>query len=117
MNLGNKVVYQIYPKSFQDTNGDGIGDLKGIIRRLDYLKELGIEPVLPALPPAVRTTRRRAVDGGSYYFLYNLTGEEHAVRLPAEMTDLWQTGEATDKVTLPPNGATVLYASGGEARK
>ena len=28
MNLGNKVVYQIYPKSFQDTNGDGIGDLK-----------------------------------------------------------------------------------------
>lgn len=81
------------------------------------LKELGIEPVLPALPPAVRATRRRAVDGGSYYFLYNLTGEEHAVRLPAEMTDLWQTGEATDKVTLPPNGATVLYASGGEARK
>ena len=43
MNLGNKVVYQIYPKSFQDTNGDGIGDLKGIIRRLDYLKELGVD--------------------------------------------------------------------------
>lgn len=43
MNLGNKVVYQIYPKSFQDTNGDGIGDLQGIIRRLDYLKELGVD--------------------------------------------------------------------------
>ena len=43
MNLGNKVVYQIYPKSFQDTNGGGIGDLKGIIRRLDYLKELGVD--------------------------------------------------------------------------
>ena len=43
MNLGNKVAYQIYPKSFQDTNGDGIGDLKGIIRRLDYLKELGVD--------------------------------------------------------------------------
>ena len=41
MNLGNKVVYQIYPKSFQDTNGDGIGDLKGIIEHLDYLKEPG----------------------------------------------------------------------------
>lgn len=36
------VVYQIYPKSFQDSNGDGIGDLNGIISRLDYLEELGI---------------------------------------------------------------------------
>ena len=43
MNLGNKVVYQIYPKSFQDTNEDGIGDLKGIIEHLDYLKELGVD--------------------------------------------------------------------------
>lgn len=39
------VIYQIYPKSFQDTNGDGIGDLQGIISRLDYLKELGIDAV------------------------------------------------------------------------
>ena len=36
-------VYQIYPRSFQDSNGDGIGDLPGIIRRLDYLKELGVD--------------------------------------------------------------------------
>ena len=39
----DKVAYQIYPKSFFDTNGDGIGDLKGIINKLDYLKELGID--------------------------------------------------------------------------
>lgn len=38
-----KVAYQIYPKSFLDTNGDGIGDLRGIISKLDYLKELGID--------------------------------------------------------------------------
>ena len=38
-----KVAYQIYPKSFMDTNGDGIGDIKGIISKLDYLKELGID--------------------------------------------------------------------------
>lgn len=38
----DKVAYQIYPKSFQDENGDGIGDLRGIIRKLDYLKELGV---------------------------------------------------------------------------
>ena len=39
------VFYQIYPKSFQDTNGDGIGDLKGIISRLDYLEKLGIDGI------------------------------------------------------------------------
>ena len=41
----NAVVYQIYPKSFQDSNGDGIGDIRGIISRLDYLEELGIDAV------------------------------------------------------------------------
>ena len=39
----DKVAYQIYPKSFLDTNGDGIGDLRGIISKLDYLKKLGID--------------------------------------------------------------------------
>lgn len=38
----DKTAYQIYPKSFMDSNGDGIGDLRGIIEKLDYLKELGI---------------------------------------------------------------------------
>ena len=37
------VVYQIYPKSFLDTNGDGLGELKGVTAKLDYLKELGVD--------------------------------------------------------------------------
>lgn len=41
----DKVAYQIYPKSFCDTNGDGIGDLRGVISKLDYLKTLGIDMV------------------------------------------------------------------------
>jgi alpha-glucosidase len=47
------IIYQIYPRSFQDTNGDGIGDLNGIVRRLDYLHWLGanaiwISPFFPS---------------------------------------------------------------------
>ncbi len=39
------VFYQIYPRSFKDSNGDGIGDIKGIIEKLDYLKELGVDAI------------------------------------------------------------------------
>lgn len=41
--FSNKVVYQIYPKSFRDTNGDGFGDIPGVIEKLDYLKDLGVD--------------------------------------------------------------------------
>lgn len=41
--LKNKVVYQIYPKSFKDSNGDGFGDLKGVVEKLDYIKKLGVD--------------------------------------------------------------------------
>ena len=39
------VIYQVYPRSFQDTNGDGIGDLPGIMRRLDHIAGLGVDAV------------------------------------------------------------------------
>ena len=39
------VAYQVYPRSFQDSNGDGIGDLQGIISRMDYLQDLGIDVI------------------------------------------------------------------------
>ncbi len=41
----NAVIYEVYPRSFQDTNGDGIGDLNGITERLDYLKDLGVDAI------------------------------------------------------------------------
>ena len=39
------VIYQVYPRSFQDSNNDGIGDLKGIINRIDYIKSLGVDAI------------------------------------------------------------------------
>ena len=41
----NAAIYQVYPRSFQDTNGDGEGDLRGVISQLDYLKSLGIDAI------------------------------------------------------------------------
>ncbi len=52
------VIYQIYPRSFKDSNGDGIGDLGGIIEKLDYLKNLGVKSMkfvcLVAAPEGVK---------------------------------------------------------------
>ncbi|MGH2198751.1 alpha-amylase family glycosyl hydrolase, partial [Enterococcus faecalis] len=47
------ILYQIYPRSFQDSNGDGVGDLRGVIERLPYLRELGVDalwlsPIFPS---------------------------------------------------------------------
>ena len=60
----DKVAYQIYPKSFLDTNGDGIGDLRGIISKLDYLKELGIDIIWLS-----QSTNRRLLIRGMTYLI------------------------------------------------
>ena len=50
-----KVAYQIYPKSFKDSNGDGVGDLKGITEKLDYLQQIRdmIFPIIMPLIPSL----------------------------------------------------------------
>jgi 1,4-alpha-glucan branching enzyme len=42
----SEVIYEVYPRSFQDSNDDGVGDIKGILRRLNYLVELGVDAIL-----------------------------------------------------------------------
>ncbi len=62
----NKVAYQIYPKSFCDSNGDGIGDLQGIISKLDYLKELGVD-IIWLSPIYVSPLADQGYDIADYY--------------------------------------------------
>ena len=62
----NKVAYQIYPKSFCDSNGDGIGDLQGIISKLDYLKELGAD-ILWLSPIYLSPLADQGYDIADYY--------------------------------------------------
>lgn len=62
----NATVYQIYPKSFYDTNGDGIGDINGIIAKLDYLKKLGVDVLW--LTPLYRSPQKdNGYDISDYY--------------------------------------------------
>lgn len=61
-----KVAYQVYPKSFCDSNGDGIGDLKGIISKLDYLKDLGVD-IIWLSPCYVSPLADQGYDIADYY--------------------------------------------------
>ena len=80
------VVYQIYPRSFMDSDGDGIGDLQGIVSRLDYVKNLGVDVIW--LNPIydspnddngydIRNYRRIMADFGTMDDFDNLLAEVH----------------------------------------
>ncbi len=78
------VVYQIYPKSFNDTTGNGTGDIQGIIEKLDYLKELGVE-VLWLTPLYKSPQRDNGYDISDYYTIHEDYGTmEDFDRLLAE---------------------------------
>jgi trehalose-6-phosphate hydrolase len=67
------VVYQVYPKSFKDTTGDGTGDLRGVIEKLDYLKELGIDVIW--LTPIYQSPQKdNGYDISDYYQIYEKYG-------------------------------------------
>ena len=60
------IAYQVYPKSFYDSNGDGIGDLRGIIQKLDYIQELGTD-LLYLNPICKSPMKDNGYDVSDYY--------------------------------------------------
>lgn len=87
MNFNNAIIYQIYPKSFNDTNGDGIGDIEGIIEKLDYIKELGVDYIW--LSPIMKSPQRdNGYDISDYYTIDPMFGtNEDYLRLIKEAKD------------------------------
>lgn len=72
-NFKKSVVYQIYPKSFNDSNGDGLGDLKGVIQKLDYLRELGVDYIW--LTPFYKSPQKdNGYDISDYYNIDEIFG-------------------------------------------
>ena len=65
-NFKQSVVYQIYPNSFNDSNGDGLGDLIGVVEKLDYLKELGVNYIW-LTPFYISPQKDNGYDVADYY--------------------------------------------------
>lgn len=72
-NFHNKVIYQIYPKSFYDTNNDGIGDLKGVTAKLPYLSELGVDCIW-LTPFFISPQNDNGYDVADYYNIESMYG-------------------------------------------
>ena len=70
-NFKKQVVYEVYPKSFCDSNGDGEGDLKGITAKLDYLQDLGVE-LLWSTPFFPSPQRDNGYDVSNYLSLIHI---------------------------------------------
>lgn len=75
MNLGKKVIYQVYPRSFKDTTGDGFGDLRGIASKASYIKDLGVDMVW-LNPFFVSPQNDNGYDIADYYHIDEKFGSE-----------------------------------------
>ncbi len=75
------IIYQVYPRSFQDSNGDGVGDLSGVLRRLDYLASLGVEAIWlsPIFPSPMKDFGYDVADYTNIHPLFGTLDDFHAL--------------------------------------
>ena len=95
--FANKSIYQIYPKSFKDSNNDGVGDLLGIVERLDYLRELGIDYIW-ITPFFVSPQRDNGYDIASYTDIDPVFGTMEDFELLVKEADKRNIGIMLDMV-------------------
>ena len=82
----NAIVYQVYPKSFKDTTGNGIGDIRGIIQKLDYIKQLEVNTIW--LNPIFKSPQLdNGYDVSDYYTIAPLFGTMEDVEKLIEEED------------------------------
>lgn len=96
-NFKNKVVYQIYPKSFHDTNGDGFGDIKGITEKIEYFKYLGVE-YLWITPFFSSPQKDNGYDVSNYYTIEPMYGTMEDVEELIQKADQAGIGIMLDMV-------------------
>ena len=97
VSFANKSIYQIYPKSFKDSNNDGVGDLLGIVEKLDYLRELGIDYIW-ITPFFVSPQRDNGYDIASYTGIDPVFGTMEDFELLVKEADKRNIGIMLDMV-------------------
>ena len=97
VSFANKSIYQIYPKSFKDSNNDGIGDLLGIVEKLDYLRRLGIDYIW-ITPFFVSPQRDNGYDIASYMDIDPVFGTMEDFELLVKEADKRNIGIMLDMV-------------------
>ncbi len=105
------VIYEIYPRSFQDSDGDGIGDINGITSRLNYLKDLGvnaiwISPMYPSSIPGLRSRHHRAPILSEIGISGAMAKDRESLRIIGSHGSGTPRGNSTRK---PDNGITTIF--------
>ena len=101
-------VYQIWPRSFCDGNGDGIGDLWGVLKKLDYIKSLGVDAIwFSPLYPSPNADLNHSSDEHPW-FLESKKGKDN----PYHDYYYWRPGRKIRGLRLPPNNWTSLFEGG-----
>ena len=102
VDISNSIVYQVYPKSFKDSDGDGAGDLRGVIEKLDYLESLGVDYLW--LTPVFPSPQN---DGG--YDIANYTAIDAAMGTMEDMEELISIVSETSSVRICVCGSVLKY--------
>jgi glycosidase len=101
-------IYEIYPRSFQDSNGDGVGDLNGITQRLDYLQELGVDAIwISPMYPSPQVYRVSAAETAEKLMSANVGSTSTRVSLTRFLSNRYSDPKRYAQYDIPAWGLTL----------